>query len=552
MREVAVGFGALAVFVVLVQLLYPSNRALPFSSLGDTTLGYKTTAEVGSVLQDSFEASTAHIAAEQVGVDAKLTSLGAELDAEKTAAQITQYPLWQRVLSFSIFWARPQVEQFYVTFNSTQLSNAASSLSKKLTVEAKNGAISIGDGGEVALSEAKNGVIVTDDGVKAAITKATYLPGTTTVTVTPKEITQPAVTNETVNAVKSKITTALQRKITLQNGISKETYTPDKKTVGSWIKIGDKLSLTLDKDAVAAYANAAAKAQLVAAGTTKVTVVDGVEKSRTTGATGRGVNVDALVGELTKTLFGDGATAVTVNFVAVAPTVVYDRSYSSSQAALQAYINDVTAGGNIEISVKQLSGAGWSASSGASKSVVAASTYKLFISLLLFDRVAAGQIDWSDSIQGTNVETCLYNTIIYSANNCAEQWIGDWGRTAINSALYGKGFSSSTTFTASDATHTSAQDLLKLLVGLHNQSLFNTSDAGRLIGLMKNQVYRKGIPAGSSGVVADKVGFLWDYLNDAAIVYHSRGTYALVVMTKGQSWGKIAEITRQIEKIMYP
>ena len=176
----------------------------------------------------------------------------------------------------------------------------------------------------------------------------------------------------------------------------------------------------------------------------------------------------------------------------------------------------------------------------------------LFISLLLFDKINAGQIHWSDSIQGTDVETCLYNTIHYSANNCAEQWINDWGRSWINSALYAKGFSNSNTFTASDATHTSAQDLKKLLVGLYNRTLFNASDANQLIGLMKQQVYRSGIPAGSAGTVADKVGFLWDYLNDAAIVYHPRGTYVLVIMTKGQSWGKIAEITKQIEKIMYP
>ena len=59
------------------------------------------------------------------------------------------------------------------------------------------------------------------------------------------------------------------------------------------------------------------------------------------------------------------------------------------------------------------------------------------------------------------------------------------------------------------------------------------------------------VPAGTSATVADKVGFLYGYLNDAAIVYHPSGTYVLSVMTDRLSWGKIAEITRKIEGIMY-
>ena len=240
-----------------------------------------------------------------------------------------------------------------------------------------------------------------------------------------------------------------------------------------------------------------------------------------------------------------------MNFTETAPTIVYDRSYNHSQKALQSYVDQVTSGKDIEISVKQLTGDGWSASSGTSKSVVSASTYKLFISLILMKKIDAGSISWSDSIQGTTVENCLYKTIVVSANNCAEDWLGQWGRTNVNNTLYGLGFSTATTFMASDAVHTSAADLQKLLIGLHNKSLFSSDNASRLIGLMKKQVYRQGIPTGSSGTVADKVGFLWNYLNDAAIVYHPKGTYVLVVMTNNQSWSKIAEITKKIENIMY-
>ena len=300
------------------------------------------------------------------------------------------------------------------------------------------------------------------------------------------------------------------------------------------------------------YVAAAAKPFITQPGTTKVTLVDGVETGRVEGPAGRDVNYGQLGADISKVLFEGAGSSAAVQFTPIPAKVAYTKTYSSSQAGLRAYVGDMTSGGNIEISVQQLSGSGWSASGGAGRSVVSASTYKLFISLLLFDKINTGEIKWSDPIQGTNVDGCLTNTIVVSANNCAEQWIREWGRPNVNAALYAKGFSSATTFTAPDAAHTSASDLQKLLIGLQNRTMFNGADADKLLALMKRQVYRKGIPSGSTALVADKVGFLWDYLNDAAVVYHPRGTYVLVIMTKGESWGKIAEITAQIERIMYP
>lgn len=553
LKEVGIGAGALVIFVILVQLLYPSSRSLPYAYIGKTAVGYRTVSEVQAAVQQSFNSSTVHLSAQRVTTDATLPSLGAALDAEKTAAGLMSYPLWQRVLPFSIFWARPNIEKLYVTFNDETLKDAASSLSAKLVAPSKNGSITVDDNGNINLVSAEEGVSVTDENVKKAIQDAEYSLGVSNVSVTPI-LTEPAVTNDTVGKVKSKIEDILQTSISIKNSMTNDTYTPSKKDIASWIRIGDDMSLSLDKDAALAYVNELAKAQLVAAGTSTVTMVDGRETGRTAASTGRGVNGDQLTNDLTNALFDDGATAITLNFVTTQPKIVYNRSYTYSQAALQAYIDEVTASGNIEIAVTQLDGAGWTAASGATKSVVSASTYKLFISLLLFEKVNAGQLGWSSSVKnvGTSVDTCLYNTIIYSANTCPEEWISEWGRQWINNSLYAKGFSTATTFMAPDATHTSAGDLRKLLVGLYNSSLFTSSDTTKLIGLMKNQVYRSGIPAGSDGIVADKVGFLWDYLNDAAIVYHPRGTYVLVIMTKGESWAKIAEITKQLENIMYP
>jgi beta-lactamase class A len=62
-------------------------------------------------------------------------------------------------------------------------------------------------------------------------------------------------------------------------------------------------------------------------------------------------------------------------------------------------------------------------------------------------------------------------------------------------------------------------------------------------------VYRQGIPAGASGAVADKVGFIDALLHDSAIVYSPSGTYVLAIMTDGSSWANIAQLTREIEAL---
>lgn len=71
----------------------------------------------------------------------------------------------------------------------------------------------------------------------------------------------------------------------------------------------------------------------------------------------------------------------------------------------------------------------------------------------------------------------------------------------------------------------------------------------RLISAMTANVYRKGIPAGANGTVADKVGFMDALLHDAAIVYSPSGTYVLVIMSDGSSWATIADLSSQVDTL---
>lgn len=537
--------------IVLIQVLSPSDRVLPGVRFGGTGYGGQSMSQLTNGIQDQFDQSSVQVVAGDSTSTLKLSSLGAAIDASQLAERANHYDLWQRLIPLSIFFVGDTVTEWRPTFDNNRLAEQADTLAQQMSSQAQSGSITINDQNEIIVEDAKDAVTVEAAAIRSAISQAAFRVGSETTVKATAISTKPAVSNETIQGVKTKLLAMSGVNITITNSLTKQSVTPDPSDILAWLNIEDNSTVAFDDAAIRSYLVKAAGSSVVAAGTTKVVTMDGHETSRTPGKNGRTVDSDPLIVTLKQALESQTAVSATMNFKDALPTVSYDHHYSHSQQGLQAYINQVTSSGTIQISVKQLTGNGWSASARASESVVSASTYKLFVSLILMKKIEAGEIQWSDAIQGTDVTECLRKTIVVSANNCAEDWLKQWGRKETNSSLYGLGFSSATTFTASDASHTSAADLQKLLIGLHNRSLFSADNANHLIGLMKQQIYRQGIPKGSAGVVADKVGFLWGYLNDAAIVYHPQGTYVLVIMTNNQSWAKIAEITRTIESLMY-
>ena len=163
----------------------------------------------------------------------------------------------------------------------------------------------------------------------------------------------------------------------------------------------------------------------------------------------------------------------------------------------------------------------------------------------------AGKWKWTDAniSSGRNLATCFDDMIVKSDNACAEALLKKLGYSELTKDINALGLKSSG-FVAGDTPHTTAADLALLLSKLQGGSLpIKSESRTRLLDAMKRNVYRQGIPAGASGQTADKVGFLWGLLHDAAIVYSPKGTYVLVIMTDDSTWGNIAELTRKIEAL---
>lgn len=202
------------------------------------------------------------------------------------------------------------------------------------------------------------------------------------------------------------------------------------------------------------------------------------------------------------------------------------------------------------VSIVELDGKNRTGDYNGSQTFVSASTYKLFTAYSTLIRIEDGSWSWSDAdiADGRDLETCFNDMIIFSDNDCAEALMGKISYQTVTDEARLIGCDDTTFVSPDGYAKTTPNDLALFLTKLYKgQMLDQQSSRDLLISAMKSNIYREGIPAGlDSDIVADKVGFIDGYLNDAAIVYGSKGDYVLVIMTNNSSWSEIASLAYEI------
>lgn len=540
--------------VIAGQMLYPLDRAMPFASVHGAMVGFLGHEKLAEVINTQFDATKVKVITDGKSIDFALKSAGAEPETEQMIARLTDYPFWQRFIPLSLLWQIPQVQQADVYYTDSVLREFSEKSSAQLSYAPSNARLALEKGMLVA-KEDQPGYHVTAEQIHDALASAkSVLGATTSIYIVAQRLAAEHPMSEFM-AVKTQAETALKRQVTIQ--VVGRTFSPDKAEMASWLMLDTgsdgKVTLRVDIDKVKAYLATIDKRVGTPAGQTDITIVDGRETGRVTGAVGKAVDKDSVAAVIAPfVLEGKGSPLIQTQLVDVQPSVIFNSKYTTTQQGLQAYLDDLGRSKDVHVMIQQLDGGHWSASTRAYDSIPSGSTYKLFVALMLFDKMQKGEIHWTDPILDTDVDTCFDRMTIASTNPCAEQWLADWGRSNVNDFVYAHGFSTGTTFTNPEATHTTAADLTKYMIGLNDGSLVADPYRSRLLHSLSVHPYRYGIPTGSKGTVQDKVGFLWDYVHDTAIVHHPQGTYIMTVMTKGQSYAAIAAITREVERIMYP
>lgn len=274
---------------------------------------------------------------------------------------------------------------------------------------------------------------------------------------------------------------------------------------------------------------------------------------------------DAPVATSSSVSTSSTSASSTAKVTTLSKTQVAAKQQSIKQA-LNTYLAQITKSGHVAVSFYNLAPvAGSSAakakdaavyaegalatSANAQTQMVAASTYKLYITAWLFHEVAIGAKTWTSSD-----ESGFQAMIVNSQNDYAESVLKGAG-TPINAYLSQFGITSP--FHYSGAATTSSDNLLTMLKLLvKGQGPFaDATYRNKLLTAMGKQVYRDGIPAAASAAdpgstVQDKVGWLGTTDNDAAIVTTAEGQrYLLVIMTDNGSYQNFSAIKTYAEKI---
>ncbi len=542
------GGGGIVALIVITQLLYPGDRLLPLAQVDGVNVGWRTRDEATKMLNSAYSNYELPI---YMGNDTKPTvsptlqevSIGVD---NTNRVHGMDYPWYLRLVPSSIFWA--QYLMVGKTPTPTFANDFVAYIDSKLMPECRQAPFNASlkaNGNSLDIVSAQDGGSCERDSVIGAL-KAVRpnLTHTSLVRVAQQQI-APAVGNAVADSLRTRLRGSISAGIPLT--VNNETVTIAAKDVYGW------LDFTVQDTALVATINAERAGSWLAANVSgKVAITPGVsyiktldftEISRTDGTSGLGLDIPTTIASLQRVINGDGHTAAATTVV-VPPTEQYTRTYSPTDAGLSAllsnYAKDHT--GTFGISFAELDGKKRRADYQGDKQFVTASTYKLFAAYSVLKRIDAGTMSWSDE------ETCFDKMISYSDNACAETYLDRIGLGTITKEIQAIGLKNST-FMVDGGPYTTANDLALLLGMLQSQQNFSAIDRERLIGAMKANVYRNGIPAGVNSVVADKVGFLDALLHDAAIVYSPNGTYVLTIMTDGSSWATIADLAKQIDTL---
>lgn len=540
---------ALCIAIVIMQLLYAApGRALPFVSIDGQSVGGQQVEKIERDIQKRYGSAALQVTIRDKKIDTTLLAAGLGPDVNTLTQQVSDYPLWQRFIPFSILKFSGVDYKVIAQLDEERFSEFAKTIIPLCEVNPSDATVASVDG-KLQLTPARAGAKCTIPSLHKQFIGMPLVAKGNTKRVEASTV-EPSVSTESARQLLVRAQAIIDGPLTLQlmGGID----IPEKATIADWLTfepdaVTNQPAVAISSDEVTAYLRSLQDSIYIAPGTTVVNLRDGVEVSRVAGAAGRGIDMVDGVKRITQQLLAGGGR-VDLQLAALKPLVQYNRSYSRTNEGLQALLSYlVEQKGDFAISVRQLDGARLSADARGGTIYTPASTYKLFVAYAVLKRIESGQMRWDDqAVNGRTVAACFDTMIIHSDNPCAE-WFGQTiGWRTITDMLRAMGLSSATSLNTPRGFEATANDEVTFLAKLQSGQILSPTSTERLLDVMKRQIYRSGIPAGAGGLVADKVGFLDGLLHDAAIVYAPSGTYVVVIMSNGSSWGQIADAARQI------
>lgn len=540
--------GIIAAIIIMLQFLFPYDRAFVFAEVDGRSVSLKTRSEIATELGSTY--ANAKVTTTNPDTSSSFREAGISPNNEATATRLVDYPLWQRAIPLSsVYKLVVHSHRSDITYQDLPLSQWAKKVSDVCKVDAKDASIAAADNGELVVVPSSQGAKCESSDITRNL-KQTTLGAEMKVDPARKTV-QPKRTDQQVSSQLSKIKTAVEQGITV-SVLDTETKA-EKAEIVSWLTFADgengELKLDVDQAKMAEFIARVQAPVYIQPGVTSISLLDGTETSRSNGSAGRGIDATKLVEAVRSQLQTLKVATIEAQVTNLPPRENISRSYTNSTLGLQTLLDDLAAEkGDMAIAIQELGGQGRNLSANGGKQYHPASTYKLFIAYSVIKRIEAGQLKWEDQINGKSVDACVSTMIIDSDNACAEAFAEQFTWRTIQSEIRAIGMSGTDLNRAEPVS--TVTDQVAFLKKFNDNQLMKPENKDKLLSLMKRQRFRAGVPAGVSYEVADKVGFLSGLLHDSAIVYGPNGGYIISVYSNGGSWSDIADVTRRINRLI--
>jgi len=532
------------VFIVGLQQLIPANKPLPFSRINGSfhTIGSE------QEITDEYAKRLDKVISLKAGgqtYNYTIKDLGISLESESTVEQYMPESRLKRLIPFSVLTQVFSYPEPVYTSNKRTLDIATAAIADELNTKAENASITI-DQSTVKILEGKEAVIFEPKKATFSILEAINQDLDEVTLKTQTE--EPDITTGELESATREFVQKLPENLTIN--VESNSVTLPVSTMITWVSFipqNSKPVVRFDESMAQEYADKLADeySQARKPTATTVSIVDGIEASRINGKPGQNIVASDLVAQMNEAI-QNNSSMVSARVSDVPSPIKYVRSYTKSSAGLQQLIDSITDGKSISIRYVDIYDRGWDVGSRHHVMSRMASTYKMFVSYSVLKRIETGSMRFSDNVNGLNIDQCLQKIIIDSNNECAialAERIG-WQTVAAEGRALG-----ATDLDWSKELWGTANDASIIPIKLARGEILTKEHRDYMLDLMQRQRFRSGIPAGTPYTVADKVGFIDGWLNDAAIVYVPDRPYVLVVYTRGESWTVIAEITRQVEAL---
>ena len=310
--------GGLLLIVLLAQVLwqvsYSDEKTVPYAELYGHNVGNTSRVRLSATIQKDFQKDNLHLRTTSTDTTIALKDIGATVNADRMAANLTAYPLGIRLIPFSILWQHPRINSYDLSFDQGRLATVSTALAKDLTTKPQDASLAIKKG-KLVVTPARTGQSVTDEAVRHAIISARMHTGRTEVNVASAEK-APAVPDSAIGPVKTEAESIIGRTYRLLTPDG-DTIIPSKSAIASWLQVihsKGKYSLEVSQSALKKYANGLTAKAGTSPTSTRINLVDGKERSRHTGKTGKAVDADDLAIKL-KNAIDSQETSVAIDIV---------------------------------------------------------------------------------------------------------------------------------------------------------------------------------------------------------------------------------------------